>query len=57
MSIFEYICSRFPSLRHALNITYRMNDEITAFVSRNVYESDEQGFKEVYHRISKMIIC
>ena len=34
-----------------------MNDEITAFVSRNVYESDEQGFKEVYHRISKMIIC
>ena len=47
VSIFEYLCGRYPALRHPLNITYRMNDEITAFVSKNFYESDEAGIKLV----------
>ena len=47
VSIFEYLCGRYPALRHPLNITYRMNDEITAFVSQNFYESDEAGVKLV----------
>lgn len=45
VSIFEYLCGRYPALRHPLNITYRMNDEITDFISRNFYESEENGVK------------
>lgn len=47
VSIFEYLCDRYPALRHPLNITYRMNKEITTFVSKNFYESDEAGIKLV----------
>lgn len=47
VSIFEYLCDRYPALRHPLNITYRMNEEITTFVSKNFYESDEAGIKLV----------
>lgn len=45
VSIFEYLCNRYPTLRHTLDVTYRMNDEITDFISRNFYESDENGIK------------
>lgn len=37
-SIFEYLCTLYPQLRHTLNTTYRMNGEITQFVSRAFYE-------------------
>lgn len=37
-SIFEYLCNIYPSLRHILTTTYRMNEEITQFVSRSFYE-------------------
>ena len=47
VSIFEYLCDRYPALRHPLNITYRMNEEITTFVSKNFYESGEAGIKLV----------
>lgn len=39
-SIFAYVCERYPSMRNTLNVTYRMNKEITDYVSRNFYEVD-----------------
>lgn len=37
-SIFAYICERYPSMRNTLNVTYRMNEDITQFVSKSFYE-------------------
>lgn len=37
-SIFAYVCERYPSMRNTLNVTYRMNKEITDYVSKNFYE-------------------
>ena len=37
-SIFSYICDKYPSLKARLQVTYRMNDEITEVVSKNYYE-------------------
>ncbi len=37
-SIFEYLCDIYPGVRHTLTTTYRMNEEITQFISRSFYE-------------------
>lgn len=37
-SLFSYVCDKYPSLKTQLQITYRMNDEITEVVSKNFYE-------------------
>ena len=39
-SIFAYVCKQYPSMRKILNVTYRMNEGITSFVSKAFYESD-----------------
>lgn len=38
-SIFEYLCDLYPQLRRMLDITYRMNGEITDLVSTKYYDS------------------
>lgn len=38
-SIFEYLCNIYPQLRKMLDITYRMNDEITDVVTTKFYDS------------------
>lgn len=45
VSIFEYLCDKYPTLRHTLDVTYRMNDVITEFVSRKFYEAEPHGVK------------
>lgn len=45
VSIFEYLCNTYPELRFTLNVTYRMNNVITNFVSKNFYESSEGKVK------------
>lgn len=40
-SIFEYICERYPRMRNILNVTYRMNNPITQFISKAFYETDD----------------
>lgn len=37
-SIFSSICDKYPHLKGKLRITYRMNDEITEYVSKRFYE-------------------
>lgn len=37
-SIFEYLCEYYPAFKQMLNITYRMNEEITDYVSSRFYE-------------------
>ena len=39
-SIFHHISQLYPAFHERLNVTYRMNDEITRMVSRNFYEDD-----------------
>lgn len=38
-SIFEYLCNQYPQLRQMLDITYRMNDEITDVVTTKYYDT------------------
>lgn len=38
VSIFSYLSGLYPDLKNVLQVTYRMNDEITATVSRNFYQ-------------------
>lgn len=38
-SIFEYLCNIYPQLRKMLDITYRMNDEITDVVTTKFYDT------------------
>lgn len=42
VSIFSYLCKKYPSIKGKLSVTYRMNEEITQCVSRNFYEVDEE---------------
>ena len=37
-SIFSYICEKYPHLKGKLSVTYRMNKEITEYVSKHYYE-------------------
>lgn len=37
-SIFTWICDKNPAAKEVLSVTYRMNDEITQYVSKNFYE-------------------
>lgn len=37
-SIFSYLSDKYPDMEQALTTTYRMNDEITSFVSKHFYE-------------------
>lgn len=37
-SIFTWICDKYPKIKKVLSITYRMNDEITKYVSERFYE-------------------
>lgn len=50
-SIFEYLCSKYPSVRHTLQVTYRMNNVITEYISKAFYE--KQGLKLVSSDYSK----
>ena len=52
-SIFEYLCNLYPQLRHTLTTTYRMNKEITQFVSRSFYEPLGQEFGIVSSKYSR----
>lgn len=52
-SIFEYLCHLYPQLRHTLNVTYRMNEEITRFVSRCFYEPLGKEFRIVSSEYSR----
>lgn len=38
ISIFEYLCQLYPDFKQMLNVTYRMNEEITHYVSSQYYE-------------------
>ncbi len=49
-SIFSWICEKFPELKTVLTTTYRMNDEITEYVSKNFYEP--YGIKLKSHKSS-----
>ena len=40
VSIFSYLCEKYPQIKGRLSVTYRMNEEITQCVSRNFYEVD-----------------
>ena len=40
ISIFSYLCNKYPQIKGRLSVTYRMNEEITQCVSRNFYEVD-----------------
>lgn len=40
VSIFSYLCAKYPQIKGRLSVTYRMNEEITQCVSRNFYEVD-----------------
>ena len=40
VSIFSYLCNKYPQIKGRLSVTYRMNEEITQCVSRNFYEVD-----------------
>lgn len=53
VSIFEFLCDRYPLLRFTLYTTYRMNDVITRFVSKNFYESSEGNVKLIASDYSK----
>ena len=37
-SIFTWICDKYPEAKDILSVTYRMNDEITKYVSEKFYE-------------------
>ena len=37
-SIFTWICDKYPDIKKVLSVTYRMNDEITKYVSKRFYE-------------------
>lgn len=37
-SIFSYVCDKYPHLKAKLSVTYRMNEEITDYVSKRFYE-------------------
>lgn len=37
-SVFSYICDKYPDLKGRLSVTYRMNNEITQYVSSHFYE-------------------
>ena len=37
-SIFTWICDKYPETKKVLSVTYRMNDEITKYVSEKFYE-------------------
>ena len=52
-SIFEYLCDLYPQLRHTLTTTYRMNEEITQFVSRSFYEPLGKEFRIVSSEYSR----
>ena len=52
-SIFEYLCDLYPQLRHTLTTTYRMNEEITQFVSRSFYEPLGKEFSIVSSEYSR----
>jgi superfamily I DNA and/or RNA helicase len=41
-SIFKYLCDKYPQLRKTLNVTYRMNDEITELVSGLFYDTSSE---------------
>lgn len=51
ISIFSYLCNKFPDTKERLTITYRMNEEITNCISRNFYETD--GEKLISSALSK----
>ena len=51
VSIFSYLCEKYPAIKGRLSVTYRMNEEITQCVSRNFYEVD--GEKLVASDFSK----
>ncbi len=36
-SIFTWICDKYPEAKEVLSVTYRMNDEITKYVSEKFY--------------------
>lgn len=40
LSIFTYLCNKYPQIKGRLSVTYRMNEEITRCVSRNFYETE-----------------
>lgn len=40
VSIFSYLCAKYPQIKGRLSVTYRMNEEITQCVSRHFYEVD-----------------
>jgi hypothetical protein len=40
LSIFSYLCNKYPQIKGRLSVTYRMNEEITRCVSKNFYEVD-----------------
>ena len=42
VSIFTYLCNKYPNIKGRLSVTYRMNEEITKCVSRNFYEIDNE---------------
>lgn len=39
ISIFEFLCKKFPDFKQMLDITYRMNEEITQYVSSHYYDN------------------
>lgn len=51
VSVFQHIADLYPEIKDVLNVTYRMNDEICSYVSRNFYES--YGIKLISAESSK----
>lgn len=39
ISVFEYLCKEFPDFKQMLDVTYRMNEEITQYVSSRYYDN------------------
>lgn len=42
-SIFSFLIHKYPKIEERLNVTYRMNDDITRFISSNFYEIDGES--------------
>lgn len=56
-SIFSYVCEKYPNLKGKLSVTYRMNEEITEYVSTRYYEPfDEKLIASDFSKDKKLVL-